>query len=137
MISSDISGSVTYSVSWENTSIRKQDYPERGWLCLFEDNVQCSEPAGSNTDLYWLHLKRPGLLGIGSGMIGDLDAWSEAIVGTGCSFERGKPCRKESQLCVGTVAMELCYSFYMLYSTTGNPGVGKQDSGVGLGRESH
>lgn len=30
MISSDISGSVTYSVSWENTSIRKQDTQKEG-----------------------------------------------------------------------------------------------------------
>lgn len=43
---------------------------QRGWLRLFENRAQCSRPVGSNTDLHWLRLKRPGLLGTGSGMMG-------------------------------------------------------------------
>lgn len=59
----------------------------------------------------------------------------------GCSFGRGMPHRKESQLQVKAVAMALCYSFNMLYRAPGSLGQGnrgrEERSRVGLGGESH
>lgn len=85
----------------------------------------------------------------------DLVSWAQAVAwlgpgclkwshcGCGCSFERGMPHRKGSQLRVGAVAMVFCYSFNMLHWSSWDPGGGvverreTEGSGNGLGGESH
>lgn len=62
------------------------------------------------------------------------------LLGSGYSFERGMPHRKESQLQVGAVAMVLCYIPPICCTgTPGSPGVGEEGGtdGMGLGWESH